>query len=122
MREAPERLIEIGQRYVQVGKLLGMKVTSRWEVTAIEPGRLLTSVGTLAPGVRNTLTQRLEPMADGRTRLSIDIDYTLPGCSLGRLAARAGVEQRAGREAHGVLDGLRATAEATPSRSSAAIG
>lgn len=114
VREAPERLTEVGQSYLQVGKLLGMKVTSRWEVKAIEPGRLLTSVGTLAAGVRYTLTQRLEPMADGRTRLSIDIEYTLPGGRLGRLAARAGVEQRAGREAQAVLDGLRATAEATP--------
>ena len=112
VREAPERLTEVGQHYVQVGRLLGMKLSSRWEVVAIEPGRMLSSVGTLAPGVRYTLTQRLEPLPDNGTRLGIEIDYTVLGGRLGRLAAKAGVEDRAGREAQAVLDGLRASVEA----------
>src|SRR4051812_40563895 len=112
VREAPERLTAVGQEYVQVGRLLGVKLASRWKVTAIEPGRLLANEGTLAPGVRYTLAQRLEPLPGGGTRLWIDIDYTVPGGALGRLAARAGAEARAGREAQTVLDGIRATAEA----------
>lgn len=111
VREAPERLTAVGQEYVQVGRMLGMKLTSRWRVTAIEPGHLLQSEGTLTRGVRYTLTQRLEPLPDGGTRLSIDIDYAIPGGALGRFAARAGAEGRAGREAQAVLDGIRATAE-----------
>jgi uncharacterized membrane protein len=111
VREAPERLSAVGQEYVQVGRILGVKLTSRWRVTAIEPGRLLANEGTLAPGVRYTLTQRLEPIPDG-TRLEIDIDYSIPGGALGRLAARAGAEKRAAREAQAVLDGIRASAEA----------
>jgi hypothetical protein len=62
--------------------------------------------------VRYTLTQRLEPLPEGRTRLLMDISYTVPGGVLGRFAARAGAEQRAAREAKAVLEGLRATAEA----------
>jgi uncharacterized membrane protein len=112
VRDAPERLTAVGQEYVQVGRLLGVKLTSRWKVTAIEPGRLLANEGSLAPGVRYTLTQWLEPLPEGRTRLWIDIDYTIPGGALGRLAARAGAEAKAGREAQEVLDGIRATAEA----------
>jgi carbon monoxide dehydrogenase subunit G len=115
VREAPERLTAVGQEYVQVGRLLGMKLTSRWRVTAIDPGRLLSSEGSLAPGVRYTLTQHVEPLDAGRTRLSIDIDYSIPGGALGRLAARAGAEARAGREAQAVLDGIRSTLEASPS-------
>jgi uncharacterized membrane protein len=110
--QAPPRLTAVGQEYVQVGRLLGVKLKSRWRVTAIEPGRLLSSVGSLAPGVRYTLTQWLEPLPDGRTRLWTEIDYTIPGGALGRFAARAGAEARAGREAQAVLDGIRATAEA----------
>ena len=110
--EAPERLTAVGQQYVQVGRLLGVKRASRWQVVALEPGRLLGSQGSLGPGVRYTLTQRLEPLADDATRLSLEIDYTIPGGALGRLAARAGVEGRAGREAQAVLEGIRATAEA----------
>jgi uncharacterized protein YndB with AHSA1/START domain len=113
VREAPERLTAVGQEYVQVGRLLGVKLTSRWRVTAIEPGRLLSNEGSLAPGVRYTLTQRLEPLPDGGTRLWIDIDYTIPGGPLGRFAARAGAEARAAREAQAVLDGIRVTAEAS---------
>ena len=112
VRDAPERLTAVGQEYVQVGRLLGVKLASRWRVTALEPGRLLSNVGTVAPGVSYTLTQRLEPLPGDRTRLSIEIDYTVPGGRLGRLAARAGAEQRAAREAQEVLEGIRATAEA----------
>jgi uncharacterized protein YndB with AHSA1/START domain len=111
VRGAPERLTAVGQEYVQVGKLLGMTLKSRWRVTAIEPGRLLANEGTLMPGVRYCLTQRLEQVADRRTRLWLDIDYTLPAGRLGRLAAKAGVESRAAREAQAVLDGIRATVE-----------
>jgi uncharacterized membrane protein len=112
VRDAPERLTTVGQEYVQVGRMLGVKLASRWKVTAIEPGRLLSNEGSLAPGVRYTLTQRLEPLPEGRTRLLMDISYTVPGGVLGRFAARAGAEQRAAREAKAVLEGLRATAEA----------
>lgn len=112
VREAPERLTAVGQEYLQVGRMLGVKLTSRWRVTAIEPGRLLSNEGTLAPGVRYTLTQRLDPLPDGGTRLWLEIDYTVPGGALGRFAARAGAERRADREAQAVLDGIRDTAEA----------
>jgi uncharacterized membrane protein len=112
VREAPERLTAVGQEYVQVGRVLGVKLTSRWRVTALEPGRLLSNEGSLAPRVRYTLTQRLEPLSEERTRLWIDIDYTVPGGALGRLAARSGAEARAAREAQAVLDGIRDTVEA----------
>lgn len=111
VRDAPERLTSVGQQYVQVGKLLGVKLTSRWRVTAIDPGRMLSSEGTLAPGVRYELTQRLESLEPDHTRLSIEIDYALPGGPIGRFAAKAGAEARAGREAQEVLEGIRDTAE-----------
>jgi uncharacterized membrane protein len=112
VRGAPPRLTAVGQEYLQVGRVLGVKLTSRWRVTALEPGRLLGNEGSLAPGVRYALTQRLEPLPGGGTRLWIEIDYTVPGGALGRLAARAGAERRAAREAQAVLDGIRATVEA----------
>jgi uncharacterized membrane protein len=113
VREAPERLSAVGQEYVQQGRVLGVKLTSRWRVTGIEAGHLLSSEGSLAAGVRYSLTQRLHPLADGRTRLSVEINYTVPGGALGRLAARAGAEARAAREAEAVLEGIRRTVEAS---------
>jgi len=113
VRNAPERLTAVGQEYEQVGRILGVKLTSRWRVTELEPGRLLGNEGTMGPGVRYRLKQWLDPLPDGGTRLSIEIDYTVPGGKLGRLAARSGAEQRAAREAQAVLDGIRSTVEAS---------
>lgn len=112
VRDAPERLTAVGQEYVQVGRMLGVKLTSRWKVVALEPGRLLGNEGSLEHGVRYCLTQWLEPLPGGGTRLWVEIDYTVPGGVLGRFAAKAGAEKRADREAQAVLDGIRATAEA----------
>lgn len=111
VRDAPERLTRVGQRFVQVGRLLGLKIKSKWEVVDIRPGSLLRSVGTLAPAVRYTLTQRLEPI-DGGTRLGVVIEYKVPGGALGRFAAAAGAEDRAGSEAQAVLEGIKRTVEA----------
>lgn len=111
IRDAPERLTAVGQNYVQVGRLLGVKLSSRWQVVEFERGRLLAVEGSLGPGVRYTLTLRLEPLPDDGTRLSSEIDYTMPGGRLGRLAARASAETRAARESQAVLDGIRKAAE-----------
>ncbi|MGN6608497.1 MAG: SRPBCC family protein [Jatrophihabitans sp.] len=113
VEDAPERLTAVGQQYTQVGTLLGMKLRSRWQVVDLDPGTRISSEGRLAPGVRYTLTQRLEARPDGGTRLAIDIDYTPPGGRLGRLAAKAGAEAKAGREAQAVLDGIKRTIERT---------
>jgi len=113
VRNAPERLTAVGQEYEQVGRILGVKLTSRWRVTELEPGRLLGNEGTMGPGVRYRLKQWLDPLPGGGTRLSIEIDYTVPGGKLGRLAARSGAERRAAREAQAVLDGIRSTVEAS---------
>jgi uncharacterized membrane protein len=111
VRDAPERLTAPGQGYTQVGRLLGKKYTSHWRVVELEPGRRLRSEGTVGPGVRYCLTQEVTASGPDGTRLSIVMDYSLPGGPLGRLAAKAGIESRATREAQEVLDGIRSTVE-----------
>lgn len=109
--DAPERITAAGQGYRQVGRLLGKTYSSHWTVVDLEPGRRMRSEGSVGPGVRYCLTQQLEELAPGRSRLAIVVDYALPGGLLGRLAAKAGIEQRAAREAETVLDGIRRTVE-----------
>ena len=111
VRDAPERLTAPGQGYTQVGRLLGKKYTSHWTVVEIDAGRRLRSEGTAGPGVHYCLTQEVIGSGPNRTHLSIVMDYSLPGGPLGRLAAKAGLEARATREAQEVLDGIRATVE-----------
>lgn len=112
VREAPERLTRPGQRYIQVGRLLGKRYSSTWTVQDIQPGRRIRSEGRVGPGVTYCLTQSLASHDGDRTRLEITIDYSLPGGLLGRLADRAGVASRAEHEAQQVLDGVKRTVEA----------
>lgn len=112
VEDAPARLDAAGQTYVQVGRILGRRLRSTWTVKEIEPQRLLRSEGVLGGGVRYCLTQRLEADDAGGSRLSVEIDYVVPGGALGRLAAKAAVESRAADEAQTVLNGIRRVAEA----------
>lgn len=111
VRDAPERLTATGQGYTQVGRLLGKRYSSHWTVVDLEPGRRIRSEGRVGPGVRYCLTQEIQQRGPDRTRLSVVMDYSLPGGPLGRLAAKAGIEARATREAQEVLDGIRAVVE-----------
>jgi uncharacterized membrane protein len=109
--DAPELITAAGQGYTQVGRLLGKTYSSHWTVVDLEPGRRIRSEGSVGPGVRYCLSQQLEEVAPGRSRLAIVVDYGLPRGLLGRLVAKAGIEQRAAREAEAVLDGIRTTVE-----------
>ncbi len=111
VEDAPPRLTEPGQTYVQVGRLLGRRLRSQWTVQAVDPQRCLRSEGELGPGIRYCLTQTLAPVHPNRSRLQVTIDYSIPGGVLGRLAAKAAVESRVASEAQTVLDGVRRVAE-----------
>jgi uncharacterized membrane protein len=113
VEHAPERLTAPGQSFEQTVTLAGRRFTSTWEVTAIAPGRCLAIAGRLLPGTRYEMTERLEPLADGRTRLVLEMAYALPFGLLGRLANKLGAEARALDEAAQVLEGIRRVAEAS---------
>ncbi len=111
VRDAPARITGVGQTYVQVGRILGKTYESTWRVVALDPQQRIASEGSLGHGVSYCLTQLLERITDDTTRLRIQLDYSVPGGVLGRLAARAGVEAQAAREAQAVLDGIRRVVE-----------
>jgi hypothetical protein len=115
VEDAPPRLTEPGQTYVQVGRILGRRMRSQWTVKALEPTRYLRSEGDLGLGARYCLTQTLTPLDPARTKVQVTIDYKVPGGALGRLAAKAAVESRVASEAQTVLDGVRRVAEAKAS-------
>jgi uncharacterized membrane protein len=111
VKDAPDRLTKKGQTFTQVVKAVGKRWQSQWTVLEIDPGHLLSSEGTVAPGVRFRLTQRLEARGNDEARLGLDIAYDVPGGRLGRIAARAGLERRAASEAKAVLTGIQRVAE-----------
>lgn len=111
VRGAPDCLDHKGQTFTQVVKAIGRRWSSQWTVLDYREGELLSSEGSVAPGVRLRLTQRLSKRAGGGSTLRLDIRYQVPGGALGRLASKAGLEARAPREAAAVLDGIRTAAE-----------
>lgn len=105
-------LRDVGQRFDQTVTVAGRRFTSTWEVTELEPGRVLVIDGSVVPGSRYRMIEHLEALADGSgTRLTLTMEYRLPFGPLGRLASRLGVERRAVEEAEEVLAGVRRSAE-----------
>ena len=109
--DAPERLTAVGETFRQVVHLLGRSYTSDWVVKRIDAGRLLSIEGTIGFGVRYCLTEEVEPRDDGRSQLTVTIDYRLPFGPLGRVAGKLGVEQRAAAESAEVVGGVKRLTE-----------
>jgi len=113
VQDAPERLTEVGQTFRQVVRAVGRCFEVDWTVRSIAPQDHLTIEGSPGMGVRPTLTERVETLSPTRTRLTIDVEYSLPFGPLGRLASKLGVVQLARRETDEILENLRTLLEST---------
>lgn len=109
---APPRLQHVGDTFEQEVTLAGRSFRSTWEVTAIEPGRVLGVAGRLLPGTRYEMLEEIEPIDDAHCRLRLTMRWKLPFGPLGKLAGKLGAERRALEEAEAVLDGVKRLAEA----------
>jgi hypothetical protein len=113
--DGPARLTEVGQRFEQVVRLAGRHFRSTWTLLELEPGRCLRVEGELMRGVRYGITQAVDQLDEGTSRLTFHMTYELPFGVLGRLAGRLGAERRALSEAAEVMAGIKRLAEATAS-------
>lgn len=111
VKHAPDRLTHEGERFTQVVVAVGKRFESEWEVVRFEPDRALGIEGSVGFGVRYCLTESVEPVGPGRSRLTVCIQYKLPFGPLGRVASRMGVERLAATEAASVLASIAAIAE-----------
>jgi uncharacterized membrane protein len=109
--EGPARLQHVGDGFEQTVKLAGKRFTSTWTVTEFEDHRLLTVAGSVLPGTRYSMAERLDDGPGRHTTMTLTIEYSLPLGPLGRLAGRLGAERKALREAQQVLDGVARLAE-----------
>ena len=112
--DAPQRLTEVGQTFRQVVRAVGRCFDVTWTVTSVEDREHLTIEGSVVMGVTPQLTERVTSLSPTRTRLTIDVDYTLPFGPLGRLASKLGVEQLARHETAEILDRLKDVIESSP--------
>ena len=112
--DAPERLTEVGQTFRQIVRAVGRCFEVDWTVTSIEDCDHLTIESSVVMGVTPQLTERVKSLSANRTRLTIDVEYTLPFGPLGRLASKLGVEQLAHRETTELLERLQHVIESSP--------
>ena len=118
VKNAPERLTHLGERFTQVVAAVGKRFESEWTVVRFDPDRALGIEGSIGFGVRYCLTESVEPAGPGRSRLTVCIQYKLPFGPFGRMAAKLGVERLAATEAAQVVANVAAIAESrAPERS-----
>lgn len=77
-------LDSVGKTYRVVANFGGQRVESAGSVTKLERPAIFEVVGSAAGGVRLVTRTTLEPL-DGGTRVTVEIDYELPGGFLAQL-------------------------------------
>lgn len=77
--------IGVGSRYEQEASMLGRPVRSTFEVTGFDPGHLI-SIATLESTFPIQVTRTVEPLADGRSRVTASVGGGPEGL-VGRLTA-----------------------------------
>ncbi len=113
VRKAPGRPIRPGDHFEQAVKVLGVEFDTEWEVTEVEPDRLIRIEGRSASNGRASLTHHLSPDGTG-TRVRFDIDYDPPLGLLGEIVDKLGFERHHEKEAEQILARLKELCEAVP--------
>lgn len=62
--------VGVGSRYEQVAHFLGKDIRTSFEVTAHEPGRMITISSREGSSFPLTVTRRVDPMGEGRCRVT----------------------------------------------------
>jgi uncharacterized membrane protein len=103
----PPTVVGSVARYVY--NMMGVKIKGEHQVTAMTDNAHIV-VKTIS-GIDSTFDFRFEPL-NGHTRLTIRVDYALPGSVLGQLLNRMAIEQKNARDLEEGLRNLKALAEA----------
>ncbi len=104
-----------GDTFGQTLRILGKNLESSWRVTELDRPRRLAYSADAPGGGTLRMVQVLEDIPDG-TRVSVDLDYQLPGGFLGKLLDTVYAERRNERELEHSLSNLKELIEARASR------
>lgn len=103
-------LDQVGAAYTAISKIVGRPLEVAWRVERVEPMRLGEAVAT-APGGGNARTRvRYEPDGDG-TRMTVDVDYELPGGFLGGVVDKLFAERAMERDIRHSSENFKALVE-----------
>lgn len=104
--EGPEGQLSLGQEFEQSIRVAGVKLPTTWRCVEYDAPRVVAYDATSTGGGRLHMRQEVEPTAAG-SRVTLAVDYDLPGGPLGDLADRVFVERRNEREAEHSLQNLK---------------
>lgn len=110
VRNGPGRALEVGDRFEQVVKILGVEVDTDWEVTEVQPDALIRLDGRSTANGRATLCHKIQPAGTGCVA-RIEIDYDPPFGVLGEIADKLVFERRNEEDAERILERLKELCE-----------
>jgi carbon monoxide dehydrogenase subunit G len=105
-REVSDRPLRIGCTFRQRLRVLGQELETSWRVTDLDAPRTVAYEATGPAGSRLDMRQTVDPVADG-SRVSLEVDYDLPGGVIGEALDRAVVQSQNESEAERSLGRLR---------------
>jgi uncharacterized membrane protein len=111
--KAPHRPLQAGDTFEQVIRVADHELESRWEVAELERPQHVLYRATGVLGGRLEMRQTVASLEGERSRVELEVDYTLPGGILTALIDRLGVEQANEREAERSLQQLKHVIESS---------
>jgi uncharacterized membrane protein len=113
IRNGPGRVIEVGDRFEQSVRVLGIEFDTDWEVTEVVADTTIRVEGRSQHSGKASLTQNVAPEGTG-SRVTFEVDYDPPFGILGDIADKVVFERKNEEDAEHILARLKELCEGTP--------
>ena len=110
VKDVSGQLDQVGATYTATSKIVGRPLEVQWRVDRVEPMRVGEAVATTPGGGTARTRVQYEPDGDG-TRMTIDVDYELPGGFLGGVADKLFAERAMERDIRHSSENFKALVE-----------
>jgi hypothetical protein len=114
IRNGPGRAVQVGDRFEQAVKVLGVEFDTDWEVTEVVADTTIRVEGRSQHSGKASLTQHVAPEGTG-SRVTFDVDYDPPFGIIGEIADKVVFERKNEEDAEHILARLKELCEGAPS-------
>ena len=113
VRNGPGRAVQVGDKFEQAVKVLGIEFDTEWEVTEVVADTRIRVEGTSQHNGKASLTQNVAPEGSG-SRVTFEVDYDPPFGILGDIADKVVFERKNEEDAEHILGRLKELCEGAP--------
>lgn len=113
VRNGPGRPVQVGDRFEQAVKVLGVEFDTEWEVTEVVANTTIRVEGASQHSGKASLTQNVAPEGTG-SRVTFEVDYDPPFGILGEIADKVVFERKNEEDAERILARLKELCEGAP--------